>query len=76
VARALVMRPKLLLADEPTGNLDGPTGAQVEELLIRLNRELGVTFIVVTHNPALAGRMPVRLRMTDGRIGPDAGAAA
>ncbi|HMY59257.1 MAG TPA: ABC transporter ATP-binding protein [Pseudomonadota bacterium] len=68
LARALVMQPRLLLADEPTGNLDARTGAAIHELVVELNRERGMTMIVVTHNEDLAARMPRRLHMADGRI--------
>lgn len=66
VARALVMGPKLLLADEPTGNLDERTGRKVQELLLRLNRERGLTTLVATHNEGLAMAMSRRVRMVDG----------
>lgn len=68
VARALVMRPRLLLADEPTGNLDSKTGTELMELLERLNRSMGTAVVVVTHNEALADRFPRKLYMADGRI--------
>lgn len=66
LARALVMEPSLLLADEPTGNLDRRTGEEIHELLLELNRERGSSLLVVTHNPELAAMMPRRLRMKDG----------
>jgi len=66
VARALVMEPKLLLADEPTGNLDSITGEKIHDLLVELNREMGVTMIIVTHNEHLADRIPRVERMVDG----------
>jgi lipoprotein-releasing system ATP-binding protein len=66
LARALVMEPSLLLADEPTGNLDRRTGEEIHDLLLELNRERGSTLLVVTHNPELAAMMPRRLRMRDG----------
>lgn len=68
LARALVMEPKLLLADEPTGNLDRRTGAEIHELLVKLNRERGMTLLVVTHNDDLALRLQRQLRMTQGRL--------
>lgn len=57
IARALIRHPKVLLADEPTGNLDAKTGEQVGDLMVRLNDELGMTLIVVTHNQELAASM-------------------
>jgi putative ABC transport system ATP-binding protein len=68
LARAVVARPSLLLADEPTGNLDRETGERVMELLFALQAEQGATLILVTHDDALAGRCRRRLRMADGRI--------
>jgi lipoprotein-releasing system ATP-binding protein len=67
VARALVLEPKVLLADEPTGNLDTKTGESVFALLQELNRIKGVTLIIVTHNPNLAAQMPRRILLTDGK---------
>jgi len=66
LARAMVMEPSLLLADEPTGNLDRRTGEEIHDLFIDLNRERGSTLLVVTHNPELAALMPRCLRMLDG----------
>jgi lipoprotein-releasing system ATP-binding protein len=66
LARALVLEPSLLLADEPTGNLDRATGEAIHQLFLELNRERGSTLLVVTHNPELANLMPRRLRMVDG----------
>ncbi len=67
VARALVMRPRLVLADEPTGNLDERTAAVMHDEFVRLNQELGITFVVVTHNEELARRMTRVVRLHDGR---------
>jgi lipoprotein-releasing system ATP-binding protein len=66
LARAMVLEPSLLLADEPTGNLDRTTGEAIHQLFLELNRERGSTLLVVTHNPELARLMPRRLRMVDG----------
>jgi lipoprotein-releasing system ATP-binding protein len=66
LARAMVLEPSLLLADEPTGNLDRTTGEAIHELFLGLNKERGSTLLVVTHNPDLARLMPRRLRMVDG----------
>jgi len=67
VARALVLEPKVLLADEPTGNLDTKTGESVFDLLQELNRIQGVTLIVVTHNLKLAERLSRQIQLIDGR---------
>ena len=66
LARAMVLEPALLLADEPTGNLDRSTGEAIHELFLELNRERGSTLLVVTHNVELARLMPRCLRMVDG----------
>lgn len=66
IARAILMRPRVLLADEPTGNLDDTTGKQVGELLAALNRELGMTLIIVTHNRELAASMGRSLELRSG----------
>ena len=68
LARAFVMRPKLLLADEPTGNLDAATGADVIDLIFRLNAEEGTTLVLVTHDEALARRGARQIRLSGGRI--------
>jgi len=68
LARAFVVRPKLLLADEPTGSLDGQSGAAVITLLFELNREQGTTLILVTHDEALAARCVRTVRLIGGRI--------
>ncbi len=68
VARALVMEPEIILADEPTGNLDTETGGKIEDMLISLNRERGITLVVVTHNASLAQRMSRSIGLQDGKI--------
>jgi lipoprotein-releasing system ATP-binding protein len=68
VARALVLHPTLLLADEPTGNLDSETGERIIKLIFSLNQTKGVTLIVVTHNEALARRFPRRVSLADGKV--------
>jgi lipoprotein-releasing system ATP-binding protein len=68
VARALVMEPDVLLADEPTGNLDPRIGRQIHELLIRLNQEKGLTTIVVTHNLELADLLSHQITIKDGKL--------
>ena len=70
IARATVMQPELILADEPTGNLDSNSGADVIEILERLNAD-GITLIVVTHDPEIGGRATRRLTMVDGCIAAD-----
>jgi putative ABC transport system ATP-binding protein len=72
VARAFANRPKLLFADEPTGNLDAANGQNVVELLAELNRELGTTVVLVTHEPDLAARAHRVLRLRDGAVVEDA----
>ena len=68
LARAFVTKPKILFADEPTGNLDAATGAQVIELMLELNRTQGTTLILVTHDEALAQRCDRQLRLSAGRV--------
>jgi len=70
VARALCLHPRLLLADEPTGNLDPGTAEGIHALLADLNRSLGITEVVVTHNEALAASLPRRLRLQGGLLQP------
>jgi lipoprotein-releasing system ATP-binding protein len=67
VARALVLKPEVLLADEPTGNLDPHSGAAVQELLLELNREQGLTSVIVTHNLELAKALDRRITLVDGK---------
>lgn len=68
VARAIVNRPKILFADEPTGNLDSATGEVIEDLLFSYNKSKGVTLIIVTHDPDLAKRCDIQIRIKDGKI--------
>ena len=76
LARALVNNPDLLIADEPTGNLDGQAGRLVVDLLRELNRELGVTLVLVTHDLGVAEQAERILHLTDGKIVRDSGEAA
>ncbi len=68
IARAFAGEPKLLMADEPTGNLDGATGREVADLMFRLNREHGTTLVLVTHDGGLAARCNRRLSLASGRL--------
>ena len=72
LARALVTRPDCLLADEPTGNLDQQTAAQMLELMLGLNQEMNTALVVVTHDLSIAARMQHRSRMQDGILAPEA----
>ncbi len=68
IARAFATEPKLLLADEPTGNLDSATGVQIIELMFELNREHGTTLVLVTHDEALSKRCSRQIRLADGKL--------
>jgi lipoprotein-releasing system ATP-binding protein len=68
VARALILEPKVVLADEPTGNLDTTTGEELFNIFIDLNKQKGITFIIVTHNELLSRRCHRVLKMVDGRL--------
>ena len=68
IARAIVNEPKILFADEPTGNLDSTTGAVIEDLLFRYNRENGTTLIIVTHDHDLAKKCDMQIYIKDGKI--------
>ncbi len=68
IARAIVTRPKLLLCDEPTGNLDQRVGAEIQKLFEELNADLGVTLVIVTHDPALARRARRNIKLVDGLV--------
>jgi putative ABC transport system ATP-binding protein len=76
IARAFANAPRILFADEPTGNLDGETGARIVELLERLNRESGSTIIIVTHDITLAQRADRMIRLRDGVVVEDTSRAA
>ena len=76
LARAFSGRPRLLFADEPTGNLDAETGARVEALLFELNREAGTALVVVTHDAELAARCDRTIRLRGGRVVEDAPGAS
>jgi putative ABC transport system ATP-binding protein len=68
LARAFIHRPSILFADEPTGNLDAATGARIIELMMELNREIGTTLVLVTHDLDLAGRARRVIRLADGAV--------
>ncbi|MEX0922294.1 MAG: ABC transporter ATP-binding protein [Rhodovibrionaceae bacterium] len=74
LARAFAVRPKLLLADEPTGNLDGETGGKVIDLLFDLQRDADTTLLLITHDPALAERCARQIKLVDGHIVDDSAA--
>jgi putative ABC transport system ATP-binding protein len=74
LARAFSTRPKVLFADEPTGNLDARTGAGIIDLMVELNRDLGTTLVLVTHDLDLAARARRTIRLADGRITSDTAA--
>jgi putative ABC transport system ATP-binding protein len=76
VARAFANRPRILFADEPTGNLDGVTGARIIELIESLNRESGSTVVLVTHDASLADRTDRIIRLADGRVVADTSSRA
>ena len=76
IARAFAGEPKLVMADEPTGNLDNATGVEVVDLMFRLNREHGTTLLLVTHDVALAGRCARRVSLAAGRLVADERIAA
>jgi putative ABC transport system ATP-binding protein len=76
IARAFANRPRILFADEPTGNLDLATGGRIVALLEELNRESGTTLVLVTHDPALASRAKRTIHLLDGAVVSDSGAAA
>jgi predicted ABC-type transport system involved in lysophospholipase L1 biosynthesis ATPase subunit len=63
-----MLSPRVILADEPTGNLDTQTGEEVHNLLVKINREQKITIVIVTHNPLLAGKLTRRIRLVDGRL--------
>ena len=68
IARAMIMHPRLILGDEPTGNLDWLTGHEIADLLLRLNREEGVAMVIATHNQRLAEKMSKQMELIDGQI--------
>ena len=68
IARALIREPKIIFADEPTGNLDGETATEIEQLLFELNRELGTTMVLVTHDPKLAAQCQRHYALIDGQL--------
>lgn len=73
IARAFIHKPNILFADEPTGNLDSETGEQIEDILFELNRKVGTTLVIVTHDPDLAARCDRMIRLRGGEIASDSG---
>ena len=71
IARAIVNKPSILFADEPTGNLDSATSERIEELLFSFNRQIGSILVIVTHDEDLAAKCDIQLRIKDGRIVPE-----
>ena len=74
LARAFSNRPRILFADEPTGNLDAATGSAIIDLLVELNRDVGTTLVLVTHDVDLASRARRTIRLIDGRMATDSAA--
>jgi putative ABC transport system ATP-binding protein len=74
LARAFANRPRILFADEPTGNLDSATGSGIVELMLELNRDFGTTIVLVTHDLTLAGRARRIIRLADGALANDSAA--
>ena len=74
LARGFSSRPRVLFADEPTGNLDAATGATIIDLMVELNRDLGTTLVLVTHDLDLAARARRTIRLADGRVVADTAA--
>lgn len=72
VARALISNPRIIVADEPTGNLDEATGRTIHNLLRQINEERGITFVIATHNVRLASQTDRQFRLVDGKLQPDA----
>jgi len=68
IARACVLRPRVILADEPTGNLDQDTGSSIMDLFLQLNEEYGITIVLVSHDVTIAVRLDRRIRLLDGKI--------
>jgi putative ABC transport system ATP-binding protein len=73
ICRALINRPRILFADEPTGNLDSVNGAIILRLLLELRRENGATLVLATHSPEISGQADQVIRLADGRISPGPG---